>query len=247
MENGVGDIFQEQTKYHRDEMPGGRIDWDAKPDVYKEYPDAKRVELTAPDDFSDELRTATLDDILRRRESVRSYAPEALTLEQLSYLCWAATGEQREEGGHRFRIIPSAGALYPIETYLTVNRVDGVTSGIYHYSVKGHQLDELRTGDLGVDTARAALGQKMCATAPVVFIWSAIFERCKWKYNQRAFRYIYLDAGHVGHSLALAAVALGLGSCQIAALYDDEANELIGVDGTDESVIYMSVAGYPAK
>ncbi len=247
MDNGVGDVFQEQTKYIRDYMPKGRIDWDAKPDIYKEYPDAKKVPLIAPEDFSDTMKTATLDEVIKRRESVRSYAPRSLTLEQLSYLCWATTGKQRTKGGHQYRTIPSAGALYPIETYLIVNRVDGVASGIYHYSVKDHQLDELQVGDFGVDTTQAALGQKMCAAAPVTFIWTAIFERCKWKYEQRAYRYIYLDAGHVGHSLALAAVALEMGSCQIAALYDNEINELIGVDGNDESVVYMSVVGYPAR
>ena len=59
----------------------------------------------------------------------------------------------------------------------------------------------------------------------------------------RPYRYIYLDAGHIAQNLALAAVALGLGSCQIAALYDDEANVMLGVDGVTESTIYMTVVG----
>jgi len=45
--------------------------------------------------------------------------------------------------------------------------------------------------------------------------------------------------------LTLAAVALGLGSCQIAALYDDEANALLNIDGQEESTIYMTVVGRP--
>jgi len=51
----------------------------------------------------------------------------------------------------------------------------------------------------------------------------------------------------MAENLALSAVSIGLGSCQIGALYDDEVNELIDVDGTKESVIYMSVVGYPAE
>jgi SagB-type dehydrogenase family enzyme len=85
----------------------------------------------------------------------------------------------------------------------------------------------------------------MCATAAVVFIWGAVFYRSKWKYEQRAYRYIYLDAGHMAQNLALATVSLGLGSCQIAALYDDEANSMVGVDGIEESVIYMTAVGQP--
>ncbi len=93
--------------------------------------------------------------------------------------------------------------------------------------------------------ARAALDQGMAAEANAVFAWTALFERSKWKYRQRAFRYVYLDAGHIAQNLALAAVSLGLGSCQIAALYDDEVNSLLGVDGTEESILYLSVVGHP--
>ena len=93
------------------------------------------------------------------------------------------------------------------------------------------------------ETAKAALGQKMCIESSVVFIWTAIFQRMEWKYDQRAYRYIYLDAGHIAENLALTATSLDLGSCQIGALYDDEVNKIISVDGTDESVIYMSVIG----
>ena len=73
----------------------------------------------------------------------------------------------------------------------------------------------------------------------------ASFQRSKWKYRQRAYRYIYLDAGRIAQNVALAAAALGLGSCQIAALYDDEANALLDVDGEEESTIYMTVVGGP--
>ena len=92
--------------------------------------------------------------------------------------------------------------------------------------------------------ARAALGQTQCMEAPAVFIWTAVFQRTKWKYGQRAYRYIYLDAGHIAENLALAAVSLGLGSCQIGALFDEEINQIIGVDGKEESVLYMTVTGY---
>jgi SagB-type dehydrogenase family enzyme len=85
----------------------------------------------------------------------------------------------------------------------------------------------------------------MAYAANAVFIWTAVFERAKWKYRQRAYRYVYLDAGHIAGNLALAATALGLGSCQIAALYDDEVNEMLHLDGERESVLYMSVVGRP--
>jgi SagB-type dehydrogenase family enzyme len=73
-----------------------------------------------------------------------------------------------------------------------------------------------------------------------------VFQRSKWKYKQRAYRYVYLDAGQIAQNLALAAVALELGSCHIGALYDDEVNALLGVDGEEESIVYTTAVGTPA-
>ena len=234
-----GADFQAATKYDRDRMDGTPLDWSTKPDTYKQYPDSQVIELPPVRD----LAQTSVHDAISRRKSIRRYQADGISSETLSYLLWASTGISRRERNHEFRTAPSAGALYPIETYVVVNQVNGVEAGIYHYAVRGHELELLRAGDLAVEIARAALDQKMCAQAPVVLVWTAVFGRSKWKYRQRAYRYVYLDAGHIAAQLALTATALGLGSCQIAAFYDDEANDLVGVDGVEESVIYMSVVG----
>jgi len=124
--------------------------------------------------------------------------------------------------------------------------VRDLDAGVYYYSIQSHQLEQLKQGEFRQKIAAAALGQGMCATAAAVFAWSAIFARCKWKYGQRAYRYIYLDAGHIAENLALAAVSLNLGSCEVGALYDDQVNAILGIDDTDESVLCMAVVGTPA-
>ncbi|HUT03393.1 MAG TPA: SagB/ThcOx family dehydrogenase [bacterium] len=240
--SSVGDEFQRKTKYSADSMGGHRLDWNAKPDVYKEYPQTKKIELPS----FEPSRPMTLDGALKQRKSVRDFKARPISLGQLAYLLWASTGVERIEQGYEFRTAPSAGALYPIETYVIVNEVRKLEPGLYHYSIKAHQLEELRRGDFRGQIAAAALGQGMCATAGVVFVWSAVFERCKWKYGQRAYRYIYLDAGHIAENLALAAVSLNLGSCEIGALFDDQVNAILGLDGEEESVVCMGVVGVPA-
>ncbi len=241
VKGGVGDKFQEETKYHRGSLGGGMLDWSRKPSVYKEYPASEKIVLPPP-----QLgRDISLDEALRRRRSIRSFSQQAVSKGELAYLLWASTGIQRSERGHEFRTAPSAGALYPIETYLVASRVEDVPEGVYHYSVKSHLLEELRLGDFRIEATSAALGQKMCMQAAAIFIWTAIFYRSKWKYEQRAYRYIYLDAGHLAQNLALSTTGIGLGSCQVGALYDDELNRIIDVDGIDESAIYMSVIGHP--
>jgi SagB-type dehydrogenase family enzyme len=147
--------------------------------------------------------------------------------------------------GFEFRACPSAGALYPVETYLVLNDVEMIEAGIYHYSVPDHSLEQLQKGDFRLKIAQAALDQDMAYAANAVFVWTSLFARAKWKYEQRAYRYVYLDAGHIAQNLALAAVALSLGTCQIAALYDEEVNALLEIDGNEESVLYMSVVGHP--
>jgi len=239
---GIGDRFQQETKYDR-HMMGWSMDRIRRPDPYKEYPDADRTDLSHPEDIC----RGSLDGALRTRRSVRRFADQPLTREQISYLLWASTGIQRKEGGYEFRTAPSAGALYPIETYLAVNSVEGVKQGVHHYRVRQHQLELLVQGDWGKRMALAALGQRPCADCAVVFVWTAIFDRTKWKYGQRAYRYLYLEAGHIAQNLALASAALGLGSVQIGALFDDEVNDLLGVDGEDESVLYLSAVGHPLR
>jgi len=240
MPAGIGDEFQKNTKHSRERLLGGYLDWANKPETCKKYPSAKVIPLSRK--FPTE--SLTIVEALKRRKSTRSFSRKPLSIDELTFLLWASTGVQRVERGYDFRAAPSAGALYPIETYLVVNNVAGLERALYHYSVEAHALEELKVGDFAVNIAQAALEQKMCVNASVVFIWTAVFERAKWKYAQRAYRYVYLEAGHVAQNLALAATGVGLGSCQIGAFFDDEANQMLGVDGAEESVVYLSVVGY---
>ena len=238
---GIGDIFQRETRYRRGSLPRGRLDWASKPATYKRYPSAPKIRLREPSVEGG----APLWDAIRKRCSVRRFRDDPLQEAELSQLLWAAQGITRVSRGVGFRTAPSAGALYPVETYLVIRDVEGIEPGVYHYGIEKHELDQLQTGDFQMEIARAALDQEIAAWANVVFVWTAVFGRSKWKYKQRAYRYVYLDAGHIAQNVALAAVALGLGSCQIAALYDGEANALLGVDGVEESAIYMTVVGRP--
>lgn len=239
MESQIGDSFQQQTKYFPGKLTNNRLLWSEKPEKYKTYQNVNKIKLP----LANNLSKCSFEEALVKRKSIRRYSTIPLSLEMLSYLLWASTGIQRIEGEFEFRTAPSAGALYPIETYIIVNNVTGLSMGVYHYSIGEHLLEELKTGDYRNKIANAALGQEMCCDAAVVFIWTALFARSKWKYGQRAYRYIYLDAGHIAQNLALAATGINLGSCQIAALFDDVSNELLDIDGETESVIYMTSLG----
>jgi SagB-type dehydrogenase family enzyme len=237
----IGDEFQRTTKYVRGKLRGGFLDWSKRPALYKDYVNSTKIKLP----FPTQAERMSVDEAIKRRRSIRTFSHKPLTMEQLSYLLWASSGIQRKEGGYGFRTAPSAGGLYPIETYLIASNVQGLEKALHHYSIKSHLLEELERGDFSVTIARAALGQKMFLRAAAIFVWTALFDRSKWKYRQRAYRYVYLDAGHIAQNLALSATCLGLGSCQIGAFFDDEVNEIVGIDGEEESAIYLSVVGHP--
>jgi SagB-type dehydrogenase family enzyme len=240
MGKNVGDDFQTETKYLRTKSLGCNLDWANKPETYKSYLSSKAVQL--PSQFQES--TLNFAEVLQRRKSVRSFSLQPLSMVDLAFLLWASTGIQRIEHGYEFRNAPSAGALYPIETYVAANNVEDLSEGIYHYNIKNHLLEEIKLGDFGSKLAHAALDQEMCADASVVIIWTAVFGRSKWKYSQRAYRYIYLDAGHVAQNLALASASINCGSCQVGAFFDDEINSILDIDGLQESVICLSVVGH---
>jgi len=241
MKKGIGDIFQKETKYFRGKLPGGSLFWQTKPETYKHYPSAPRIKLDTPDKEGG----MPLWQAIKQRRSIRDFKDEPLKSAHLSQLLWASQGITQEYTGYELRSAPSAGALYPVETYLVIHKVEEIQPGIYHYAVQNHELEQLGQGDFREAISSAALDQDMALESNVVFAWTAIFERSKWKYNQRAHRYVYLDAGHIAHNLALAVVSLGLGTCQIAALYDDEVNSLLDIDGEKESILYLSAVGHP--
>ena len=241
MKENIGDIFQKETKYFRGKLSGGPLVWNAKPKTYKQYPNAPIIELEGPPKDEEPLLWTTI----AKRRSIRNFKDEPLSKQDLSRLLWATQGITKKEVDFEFRACPSAGALYPVETYLVLNNTESIDAGIYHYSIPNHSLEQLQKGDYRLKIAQAALDQDMAYAANAVFVWTALFGRAKWKYEQRAYRYVYLDAGHIAQNLALAAVGLNLGTCQIAALYDEEVNSLLAIDGEEESVLYMSVVGHP--
>jgi len=133
--------------------------------------------------------------------------------------------------------------LYPIEVYVVVNNVEGLSRGIYHYNVQKHALELLKEGDFRRELTKAGLGQDMLGDANVTFVLSAVFERTRRKYGDRSLRYIYMEAGHISQNISLQAVSLGLSSVCVGAFYDEQVNHLIGLEGPTESVVYLQAVG----
>ena len=238
----LGLEFLLATKHSREELLRREREEIAPAPWFKVYPDAPRVNLPRP-----AFGPQNFWEALVKRRSVRRYLPSPLSLKEIGLLCFAVSGITGEVGRYLLRTAPSAGALYPIETYLFVNRAEDLPPGIYHLEVQDFALEQLAQGVFGEELSEAALSQPQCARAPLVFVWSAIPRRTMSKYGSRGMRYVFMDVAHICQNLLLAATALGLGACPIGAFFDDEVNELLGLDGVEESVVYLASVGYPAE
>jgi len=240
----VGELFQEFTKYRHFTAPSLMARGARVPEAEKPVPpDAPIFELPAPLKIGPE-KARGLFDFLRTRRSRRDYAAAPLTMEELGALLWSVQGVVEAGRGYTFRTAPSAGARHPLDTYIMLNRVEGLAAGLYRYSPGGHRLVRLSDdASIAGRLAAACLGQEILRTAAVSFVWTAAIERGRWKYQQRAYRYIYLDAGHACQNLYLACEALGLGCCAVAAFDDDEVDRILGLDGREEFTIYLATVG----
>ncbi len=235
----VGDDFQRLTKYGRESMKDWSSAWDEQVSLYKSYPKADTVELPDPEVSGGR----PLWNVLASRRSFREFEEKPVELKILSQLLWACTGITARARNFEFRSAPSAGALYPVETYVVCNHVSGAGMGLYHYNVLEHKLELLRAGDLRDQLMKAGLNQPVFFECAVALLWTAVVKRCSWKYRQRAYRYIYLDSGHAAQNLVLAAESLGLGCCLVGAFFDGEVNGLLETDGVQETIIYMCATG----
>lgn len=235
----VGEVYHEWSKPGYLRILGSVLNWGRQPAQYKHYPEAEKVPLPPPQDF----RGLTVEEAIEKRRSVRDYSGEPMSAEELSNLLHCAGGITGQRWGHRLRAAPSAGALYPVELYPVVHHVTGLEQGIYHYSVLNHSLEKLQQGDFRSTMVRHGVEQEFLGQANVVFILSAIFQRTRWKYRERTYRYVMLEAGHIAQNIYLAATSMGMGACAVGAFLDDDLNRLLGLDGEQEAVIYIVAVG----
>jgi SagB-type dehydrogenase family enzyme len=243
MSHPIGHLFMQDTRHSK----LGRSDQQkGKPPPPLETPapaGAARVDLPPPGQFP--APQVDLKALIAGRRSVRHYGPMGITLPEFAFLLWATQGVKELAGGHAtLRTVPSAGARHALETFLLVNDVEGLKPGLYRYMALEHKLAALpAVSNIGVQLCEACLGQEMVLTSAATFFWAAAPYRMTWRYCERGYRYLHLDAGHVCQNLYLAAEGIGCGACAIAAFHDDDLNRALGIDGVELFSIYAATVG----
>ena len=215
------------------------LDGDNQPHPYKIYPDAPELDL--PRDFGQPAA-----DTFEAISGTASHGGR-LDLPKLArtlYFTYGITRTKVYGHGHfHFRACAGAGALYPTELYVVARHVEGVAPGLYHFNPGDFKLRRLREGDLGEPLVTAAGGDPPVAGAAAVIIETAIFWRSTWKYRDRAYRYVYWDAGMVTANLLAVAASEGLGARVITAFLDQAVDRLLGIDGEREGTLCLVALG----
>jgi len=241
----IGKEFMKKTQYRYITQKSDQSLNYPQPQLQMEYDDnVQLIDLPRPEEI--EVENFNLRDAIENRQSVRKYSDEPLSLMELAWLLWATQGvkEVVRDGYCTLRNVPSAGARHAFDTFLLVNDVEGLKPGIYRYLALEHKLMEYIIEDGIADAVvEAAYGQKMVKNDAVTFIWVADIYRMFWRYVERGYRYIHLDAGHVCQNLYLSAANVGAGVCAIAAFHDELFSQVLRIDGENHFVIYLAAVG----
>jgi SagB-type dehydrogenase family enzyme len=193
----------------------------------------KAITLPAPRATSE----VSVEQALKARRSLRSFAATPVTLAEVSQLLWAAQGVTDERGR---RTAPSAGALYPLELYLMAGNVTGLPTGVYRYRPPEHDLLLVAAGDRRAEAARACR-QGWLGDAPALVVFTAVHARTAKKYGDRSVRYVPIEVGAAAENLALQAVALGLGTTVVGAFDDAKLAATLGSTADEQPLALLPV------
>ena len=232
----VGRFYHRESSLGLLDLLGTVTHWGRRPAPYTRVGDQPAVPLpgigTPP--------VMSVAQALRQRRSRRDYTDRAITGQELAWVLWAATGLTTDAG---YRTAPSAGALFPIETYVAVRQVTGIDPGLYHLDVRSQALEPMRSGSVAADLMVAGLGQDFLRQAAAVVVLTGLFQRTRWKYHARHYRYVCWEGGHLAQNVYLAAEAAGLAACMVGGFLDGTLNRLLQVDGRREAALGLIAVG----
>jgi len=227
----------------RENLVQSRLAESPQPAFFKNYPRAIRVPLPPCSTPSGEFLKVLLE-----RTTHRDFAPKSLPLSALArllYFTWGVQGYRVTPFGRlAHKTSPSGGARHPGEVYVLALKVEGLDPGIYHYDCRRHRLEILHLGKMRSKAVAYCAGQTYVRNAAALFLMTAAFRRSMWKYRfARAYRVVMLDAGHLCQTFCLIATFLGLAPFCTAALQDTLIEKDLGLDGINESVLYVAGVG----
>jgi SagB-type dehydrogenase family enzyme len=233
--------------------------WDVETEQYKakeneeqqdkyNFPFCSKIStLTTPiswrEESTEEFPLQPLENTIIRRRSTRAFNGANLTLDELKALL-DFTYQPQHYLAQGLDGSPDYFDLSLIETFVAVSGVANLEEGCYYYAPKAQELRQIRFKNFRRELHYLCLGQDLGRDAGAVVFHTADLKKAVAKLGDRVYRYLHMDAGHLGQRLNLAAIYLGLGVSGIGGFFDDQVNEVLGIP-TDEAVLYITTLGRP--
>jgi SagB-type dehydrogenase family enzyme len=199
------------------------------------------IAISTPVNWGQKLEQLELT--MLRRRSTRAFSGGNLTFDELKRLL-DFTYQSQNYIDQSLDIAPDYFDLNLIETFIAVSGVDGLDAGCYHYEPKAQELRQIRFKNFRRELHFLCLGQELGRDASVVLFHTADLKSAVAKYGDRVYRYLHMDAGHLGQRLNLAAINIGVGVSGIGGFFDDQVNEVLGIPPA-EAVLYITTLGKP--
>ena len=216
--------------------------------------------IDLPETNSETAPKADFFSCTNSRISRRVYTDKPFSLFELSFLLWCTQGVKKVIGGYwkylkdgsgrnYLRPVAAGGCVNSYETYLVINNMSEVDSGVWRYLPLTHQIAYVKKVDnlpqrISDTFTNPSQNQSYAAKAAVVFFWACIPYRGEWLGADLSHKNMLIDLGHISHQLYLAAEALDCDCCAIGGYYQDKADELVGVDGEDEFTVFCASVGH---
>lgn len=249
-EDRIWELFHENSKLSKHVVPPS-----------PEHVRAKMKELVESLDFAGYPVVAlpnglaplkmSLSEAISTRASALNINRCEVSLEDVATLLHSAYGVNRDNKNSAFprpfRVVPSAGALYPLEVFFHASHVQDLRPGVYHYNPTKNHLRLLRDGDHAATLAPMLAQPEIARGASLIIFITALFERSIFKYGDRGYRFVYLEAGHMAQNINLVSNGLGLGCMNIGGFFDRQIDDFLTLDGVTHSVIYMVALGKQAQ
>ena len=220
----IAQYYHERTKYDPQTIASKSkgLDWSQQPHPFKEYKIGQTFDLKP---YLSRQMVPQKGDFWRR-------------ISRILGCSYGLTAKIATMGSPLYlRSAPSAGGLYPAEVYLISRGTEFLPAGLYSYQGQSHSLLLFWESDVWTNLQSACFWNPVLENTDIAVVTSAIFYRSAWRYEDRAYRRIFLDTGHLLGNIELSASINDYRAHLIGGFNDIQMNELLYLDSEKESVM----------
>lgn len=240
--------YHEATRHSPRSVRSSRhvLDWENQPLPFKLYRDLEPIPLRRDFPGKDVPALEAMARAPGRAPASEAdeRIPDLTVLSRVLQLSAGITKRKRHAGGDiHFRAHPNTGALYHVDLYLVTGKLPDLPAGVYHFGPHDFSLRRLREGDWRGVLLAASGGNPDLARAPVVVASASTYWRNSWKYQARAWRHCFWDAGTLLANLLAVAATEELEPRVVLGWADRPVERLLGLDPMREGALTLVPLG----